>query len=774
MHLTAVHAPDPDYGTDDCDLAFAGHSETKYGTIRRRLAVIRALSLLGLLCFPMILPGIGLSHAVASTDDVAEESTDSHSVPYFPSASDSVREGFVRVINRSDRSGEVEIVAVDDAGHEGSHVTLSIDAGETVHFNSKHLENVEPHNALKGSVGPTDHDWRLVLSSDLDLEVLAYIRTPKDGFLTSMHDTVAADATEHHAEDSDDDDGALGHHDDGHSHDDDGHDDDSDGRDYEYSYPVAIFNPGSNQNQRSLLRIINTGHAANHVRITGIDDQGNPSRDGGESGDDHHDSNDGHGHSPDDRHDESEGYVNLSIPPGVSRTLTAAALESGHDDFNGVLGAGEGKWQLRVDSEEPVTVMSLLRSPEGYLSNLSTAPANTLAIGNGDDHHQGHSDNGNDHDNGHGAESVHFVPMFPRARDTSGRQGFVRVINRSDAEGEVSIHAYDDSGDKQGPLTLTVGARQTVHFNSDDLESGAMEKGLSGSVMPGDGDWWLTMQSELDIRVLAYIRIQGDDPLTSGFLTAMHDIVPVSGETHRVAIFNPGSNTNQESRLRIVNTGAETAEVEIAGIDGHGHDGRERVKLSVAPWATRTISAQALEAGDSGFDGALGDGDGKWQLNVTSEQPIAVMSLMSVPTGHLTNLSTASAREPRESAAQVFHESISAPIVQARCVNCHVQGGQSDHTRLVFVRDSDPAHETTNFNVFRDFLASDDHEGHDHDGQSHRELILYKIQGMNNHGGGVQVPGDSEDFRNMERFLALLEAEVQAAEDGAHDHNHDH
>ena len=36
-----------------------------------------------------------------------------------------------------------------------------------------------------------------------------------------------------------------------------------------------------------------------------------------------------------------------------------------------------------------------------------------------------------------------------------------------------------------------------------------------------------------------------------------------------------------------------------------------------------------------------GDGAGKWRLAVTSEQPVIVMSLLSSPTGHLTNLSTA-------------------------------------------------------------------------------------------------------------------------------------
>ena len=39
-----------------------------------------------------------------------------------------------------------------------------------------------------------------------------------------------------------------------------------------------------------------------------------------------------------------------------------------------------------------------------------------------------------------------------------------------------------------------------------------------------------------------------------------------------------------------------------------------------------------------------GGGGGKWRLQVTCNQPIVVMSLLSSPAGHLTNLSTVSGR----------------------------------------------------------------------------------------------------------------------------------
>ena len=54
---------------------------------------------------------------------------------------------------------------------------------------------------------------------------------------------------------------------------------------------------------------------------------------------------------------------------------------------------------------------------------------------------------------------------------------------------------------------------------------------------------------------------------------------------------------------------------------------------------SRTFSAWDLESGGGDLQGALGDGAGKWQLEVASAQPIAAMGLLESPTGHLTNLS---------------------------------------------------------------------------------------------------------------------------------------
>ena len=213
--------------------------------------------------------------------------------------------------------------------------------------------------------------------------------------------------------------------------------------------------------------------------------------------------------------------------------------------------------------------------------------------------------------------------------------------------------------------------------------------------------------------------------------------------------FNPGSNDRQVSRLRLINPGDAAAEVTIEGTDDKGRSPGSAVVLSLAAGASRTLTARALERGEGeGLSGALGDGSGKWRLLVTSDHPVWAMSLLSTPTGHLTNLSSGA---PGGTAEEVFRDHISGPIVQAKCVLCHVEGGAATLTDLKFVRSSTPGHQALNFEAFKDFLADEEHDG---------EYILNKIQGGLGHGGGPQVPVDTPEFADMEWFLRLLGEDI--------------
>ncbi len=228
----------------------------------------------------------------------------------------------------------------------------------------------------------------------------------------------------------------------------------------------------------------------------------------------------------------------------------------------------------------------------------------------------------------------YLIAYFPAAADRLNRQGFLRIVNHSERDGSIEITAFDDSGTQFGPVTLNVDAMQTVHLNSIDLEAGDEDKGLATGVgAPSLGDWRFHISSTPEIKVYAYIRTPDD------FLSAMHDVVPQNESVYTVATFNPASDTENESFLRIVNTSSAGAEVSVIGVDDRGVTS-DKVEMNIPAHAARTISSGDLENGSADLNGSLGNGTGRWRLNIESKSQLLVMSLLSTPTGHLTNLST--------------------------------------------------------------------------------------------------------------------------------------
>ena len=350
---------------------------------------------------------------------------------------------------------------------------------------------------------------------------------------------------------------------------------------------IVTFNPAHNFNQRSSLRLINPGSTPANVSIEGIDDEGSMPGTG----------------------------VGLTLQPGAAQTLTALELEEGAAHLSGSIGTGFGKWRLSVAADQPIQAMSLLTSPTGHLTNLSTAPDLTWR----------------DETSG---SYYHLVPLFPPPSEES-RQGFVRVVNHSTTSGNVTIRAIEDDGRQRGPATLEIAGGQTRHFNSADLEAGNERKALTGALGAGDGAWRLKLESSLDIEVFSYIRTN------DGFITAMHDIAPQTTRSLReVVTFNPANNYNQRSVLRVINPGPDPINVHIEGIDDEGQVPDAYVEVTIPAEGARMLTAKELEEGDADLSGSLGDGAGKWRLRIRRGSAV-YLSLLESPTGHLTNLSTA-------------------------------------------------------------------------------------------------------------------------------------
>ena len=263
--------------------------------------------------------GALLSLALLVTGSPAVFAQNVHYLPLVMSG-DAVQEGFLRVINNSGHAGTVRIHAIDDDGERFGPVTLLLDAWQSRHFRSSDMEQGNPEKGLSGGIGDGEGHWRLELDTDLDIEPLAYIRTP-DGFVTSTHDLLEGVSMRWHA---------------------------------------RFFNPASNIGKQSWLRVINTSGIETEVVIEGRDDLG-ASAPGGAV-----------------RFTLPVDSARMLTAQELEGGYSAATSDF---EFEGRFGDGTGKWQLFVSAGRPIQVMSMLRSGGGLLSNVSSVPRDDIIRG---------------------------------------------------------------------------------------------------------------------------------------------------------------------------------------------------------------------------------------------------------------------------------------------------------------------------------------------------------------------------------------------------------
>lgn len=231
-----------------------------------------------------------------------------HTLWFFPHADNVEQQGFIRIINRGPVAGLVEVRGVDDAG-QASPGVASFSLGPG-QSRQFNAQDLEFGNVGKGLTGSLgDGQGDWRLLVDSPVAIEAMaLVRTVDGFLTSVHDVVAGEAIRRE---------------------------------------VPVFNPAQNANQVSVLRLVNPTGAPVPVQIAARDETGAP----GPAGD-----------------------VRLVLAAGEGRILSATDLEAGNPGggLTGRLGDGQGKWTLFVTSPVPIQVVSLLRAPRGFLTNLST------------------------------------------------------------------------------------------------------------------------------------------------------------------------------------------------------------------------------------------------------------------------------------------------------------------------------------------------------------------------------------------------------------------
>ena len=454
---------------------------------------------------------------------------------------------FLRFINPNNAPASVEVFGIDDAGVRSKNppISFTLAAHASLQFNAQDLENGNTNKGLTSHLCNGAGKWQLIIRSNLALEVMGLIRTP-DGFLTSLNDVVPTS-------------GAVNN--------------------------VFFANPASNINQQTFLRIVNPTDATGLVTLSGIDDNGAS----------------------------SAGTITFTLGPFQSKQINAQELEGGSipKNLTGSLGDGVGKWRITVTSALALKTMSLIRTPDGFLTNLS-----------------GMVDETNTGD---------FVIYFGNPASDTGKQTFLRIINTSNTSGTVTMVAIDDEGEAapSGNITFTLGPNASKQMNAGDLENGNAGKDLNGMFGDGSGRWRITVSATMNIQVMSLVRTP------DGFLTNLSRTTPKAGNNNTVYFFNPASNVSQVSSLRIINASNLAAFVTISGIDDNGNPGPNgEVTLTILANSALSVTSQDLENGNIPvLVGALGNGVGKWRLLVVSVADLKVQGLMNTPSGFLTNLS---------------------------------------------------------------------------------------------------------------------------------------
>ena len=157
----------------------------------------------------------------------------------FPYAGDTSRQGLLRIASKTG-AGTVAIDATDESGQNFGPVTLSLDGEREVVLDSSDLEIGNPAKGLPEGLGRGEGDWRLSISSLLDLDVFAYARM-QSGELAAIGGVTATSDQRHH---------------------------------------VPLFFAARETHRTGQLRLINPGIEPASIRIQAWDDAGESAPDG--------------------------------------------------------------------------------------------------------------------------------------------------------------------------------------------------------------------------------------------------------------------------------------------------------------------------------------------------------------------------------------------------------------------------------------------------------------------------------------------------------------
>ncbi len=217
------------------------------------------------------------------------------------------------------------------------------------------------------------------------------------------------------------------------------------------------------------------------------------------------------------------------------------------------------------------------------------------------------------------------------------QRSYLYVLNPSSTMAQVTISAIDDRGNAApgGNVAFSLAANSAIEFSSADFEQGNPAKGLQGSFGDGTGKWRLSIQSNVTLGLKSILRTP------QGYENDLSRVMPLEKGKMVLPYVNQHSSTEPHSFLRIINPTSQSGLVTITARDEAGAAAFGNIRFMLNAGESKQINSRDLEVGsvDKRLLGALGDGTGKWHLEIESALDLKVMLLIRTPDGFLSNFS---------------------------------------------------------------------------------------------------------------------------------------
>lgn len=110
---------------------------------------------------------------------------------------------------------------------------------------------------------------------------------------------------------------------------------------------------------------------------------------------------------------------------------------------------------------------------------------------------------------------------------------------------------------------------------------------------------------------------------------------------------------------------------------------------------------------------------------------------------------TIAAEQSKPASLTLYQQTIAGPIIQSRCVNCHVPGGAATGSQLIYQVGTGASVQQANYNTLVEYISS-----------GGANTLVGKPSGSQAHGGGVQLSPGSSQLQAWTDFVNQVASEI--------------